>query len=65
MASARRSMSTFTGHGAEHADGEPRPGERMPPHHLLGEAELAAHIAHFVLEQLAQRLDQRGTSCPA
>ena len=30
----------------------------MPGDHFLGKTQLAANIAHFVLEQLAQRLDQ-------
>ena len=30
----------------------------MPADHLLGQAELAADVAHLVLEQLAQRLDE-------
>ncbi len=36
----------------------PGPGERMSADHLLGQSELAADVAHFVLEQLAQRLDE-------
>ena len=30
----------------------------MPPHDLIREPQLASHLAHLVLEQLAQRLDQ-------
>ena len=37
----------------------PGPGERLAPHDRLGEPELEAHPAHLVLEQRAQRLDQR------
>ena len=36
----------------------PGPGERLPDDELFVEPELAADLAHFVLEQLAQRLDQ-------
>ena len=45
-------------HLARDADGEARPGERMAPDEMLGQAQLAAQRAHLVLEQLAQRLDQ-------
>ena len=44
---------------ADHADREPGPRERMPPDRVLGQPEAAADLAHLVLEQLAQRLDQR------
>src|SRR5690606_32570516 len=37
---------------------KPWPRERMTPDHLLGEAELTADVAHLVLEQLSQRLDE-------
>ena len=33
-------------------------GEGMPPDDVLGQAQHFADLAHFVLEQLAQRLDQ-------
>jgi hypothetical protein len=36
----------------------PGPGERVATHHLLRQPELATHLPHLVLEQLAQRLDQ-------
>ncbi len=36
----------------------PGPGERLAPHHRLGQTELEADRAHFVLEQRLQGLDQ-------
>ena len=36
----------------------PGPGERVAADERLGQAELAAELAHLVLEQFAQRLDQ-------
>ena len=36
----------------------PGPGERLAPDDALGHAELEADLAHLVLEQRAQRLDQ-------
>ena len=36
----------------------PGPGERLTPHDLLGQAQLGAHLADLVLEQVAQRLHQ-------
>ena len=36
----------------------PGPGKRVPADHLLRQPQLAAHLPHFVLEQLAQRLQQ-------
>ena len=36
----------------------PGPGKRVPPDDLLGQPERRADLAHFVLEQVAQRLDQ-------
>ena len=36
----------------------PGPGKRLPHDELLVEPELASDLADFVLEQLAQRLDQ-------
>ena len=46
-------------HLAEDPDGEPGPGKRVPADHLLRQTQLAAHLPHLVLEQLAQRLEQR------
>jgi hypothetical protein len=43
---------------AAHADRESGPRERLTPHHRLGEAELEADRAHFVLEQRLQWFDQ-------
>ena len=37
----------------------PGPGERLAPHDLRRQAELLADPAHLVLEQRAQRLDER------
>ena len=36
----------------------PGPGERLAPDHALRQAEFFADDPHFVLEQLAQRLDE-------
>ena len=36
----------------------PGPGERLPPHHPLGHAELLADAAHLVLEEEPERLDE-------
>src|SRR5829696_2171130 len=43
---------------ADDAHGEPRAGERLAPHDLLGQAELLADAAHLVLEQGPERLDE-------
>src|SRR6185437_5919773 len=43
---------------AGHADREAGAGERMPPDEALRQAEFTAELAHLVLEQFAQRLDQ-------
>lgn len=43
---------------AQDADGDARARERVPHHQHLGDAELPAHLAHLVLEQLAERLQQ-------
>ena len=59
MASARRSRSAYSRrHLAEDAHAEAGPGERMALDHLGGQAEGQAELAHFVLEQVAQRLEQ-------
>ena len=60
MASALRSRSQpRLGDLAQDAHGEARAGERLADDELLVEAEVAPEPPHFVLEQLAQRLDQR------
>ena len=43
---------------AEDPHGQAGTGERLPPDELVVEPELLADGAHFVLEQLPQRLDQ-------
>ncbi len=43
---------------AEDAHAQARPREGVALHHLGGQAKFEADGAHFVLEQLAQRLDQ-------
>ena len=43
---------------AQHADGQARPRERLPPDDLVRQAEERAQLADLVLEELAQRLDQ-------
>ena len=58
-ASALRRMSSFSpGDLAGDADREARAGERVAVDEMLGQAQLAAELAHLVLEQFAQRLDQ-------
>ncbi len=46
------------GHLADDPDREAGAGERVPPDHPLGEAELLADAAHLVLEQRTERLDE-------
>ena len=59
IASARRSrLSAIRRHLAENPHREARPGKRLPHDELFVEAELPSDLAHLVLEQLAQRLDQ-------
>ena len=59
IASARRSRSAYSRFDlAEDAHAEARPRERMAEHHLARQAEREAELAHLVLEQLAQRLEQ-------
>ena len=59
IASAWRSRSAYSLRDfAEDAHAETRARERMAIHHLARQAELDAEPAHFVLEQLAQRLDE-------
>src|SRR5699024_5940076 len=45
------------GHVADDADGQARAGERLARDQILRQAQLAPGLAHFVLEQVAQRLD--------
>ena len=45
-------------HLADDADGEARAGERLAVDHLVRQAEREADLPHFVLEQVAQRLDE-------
>ena len=54
----RQQLGVFALHFAEDAHAQARARERMAIHHLARQAELDAEAAHFVLEQLAQRLDQ-------
>ena len=59
MASASCSSATLLGRDlADDPHAEAGPGERLAPHHLVGQAELDAEAADLVLEQVAQRLDQ-------
>ena len=55
---AAQQVGVFALHLAEDAHAEARARERMAVHHLARQAELDAELAHFVLEQLAQRLEQ-------
>ena len=45
-------------HLADDPHAQPRTGERLAPHDLVGQAELGADRAHLVLEQITQRLHQ-------
>ena len=51
-------LEPLGGHLADDADAEPRARERLAPHDRLGHAELEPDLAHLVLEQRAQRLDE-------
>ena len=48
----------LVGDVAEDADGEARPGERVAPDDLVGEAEDLPELADLVLEEVAKGLDQ-------
>ena len=52
-------LQPLAGDGADDAHGEAGPGKRLPDDELLLEAEVAAEHADLVLEELAQRLDER------
>src|SRR4029453_6816777 len=51
-------VATFLRHLPRDSDGEARAGERVAADEGFRQAELAAELAHFVLEQFPQRLDQ-------
>ncbi len=51
-------LETLAGDLAEHAHGEPRTGKRLAVHDRFGKAELFTHLAHFVLEEIAQRFQE-------
>ena len=51
-------LSTLARHLAQNAHAQPRAGERMAEHELARQAERDAELAHFVLEELSQRLEQ-------
>ena len=60
IASARRKHVEPLGrHLADDANSQARPGERLSPHHRPWQAELFTDPTHLVLEQRAQRFDQR------
>ena len=48
----------FRGYFADDADGQAGAGERLAADNFVGQAQLPAYGAHFVLEQVAQGLDQ-------
>ena len=52
-------VETLAGDLADDPDAEARAGERVPPDDLRGQPQLLADEADLVLEQRAQRLDQR------
>ena len=45
-------------HFAQATHGQSGSGKRMPPNHLLRQAEFEAELARFVLEQVTQGLDE-------
>src|SRR5207245_9702353 len=49
---------TLARHLAQNAHAQARAGEWMPRHELAGQAERDAELAHLVLEELSQRLEQ-------
>ena len=51
-----QAIQLLVGDFTQDADGQTRPRERMAAHDLLGQAEAATHLAHFILKQLAQGL---------
>ncbi len=55
---------SFRGDLADDPHAEAGPGERLTPHHLVGQAEFEAELADLVLEELAQRLDELEAPCP-
>src|SRR5581483_12193108 len=52
-----QNLEPVRSHLADDADREAGPGERLPPHHPLGHAELLTHPPHLVLEEEPERLD--------
>ena len=46
-------------YGTDDANGQAGPGEGMTPHDLGGQPELESYLAHLVLEEGAQRFDER------
>jgi hypothetical protein len=56
--SASRACRAARGHRADDADGEAGPGERAAAAPSVRQAQLLADLAHLVLEQVAQRLDE-------
>ena len=55
---AAQQVGVFLLHLAEDAHAQARARERMAVHHLVRQAERHAELAHLVLEQVAQRLEQ-------
>ena len=55
---ALQQLGVIAVHLAEDAHAQARARERMAEHHLARQAEREAELAHLVLEQLAQRLEQ-------
>ncbi len=45
-------------HRPQHPDGQPWPRKGLPPNDLIRQAQFFPEHAHFIFEQLAQRLDQ-------
>ncbi len=51
-------VGVFLFHFTEDAHAQPRPREGVTVDHVVGQAQFQADLAHFVLEQFAQGLDQ-------
>src|SRR5690606_11787685 len=51
-------IGVLLAHFGKNTHAQPRAGEWVAIDHVVGQAQLQADLAYFVLEQLAQRLDQ-------
>mgnify|MGYP001411570002 CR=1 FL=1 len=55
---AAQDIGIFLFHFTENTHAQTRPRERVAVDHVVGQAQFQADLAHFVLEQFTQRLDQ-------